>query len=108
MLWGIVTGVLCALLSLLVWMLPARTRAGARVRRALATVLDRVRGARDDRIVGRQHAVECHGQMPPLTLSGQMIVFETLFALLYAFVYEGRLPRGSEVLAVVLLVTGVC
>ena len=26
----------------------------------------------------------------PLTLSGQMIAFETLFALLYAFVYDGR------------------
>ena len=43
----------------------------------------------------------------PLTLSGQMIVFETVFALLYGFVYEGRLPHGLEVIAAVLLVSGV-
>jgi drug/metabolite transporter (DMT)-like permease len=43
----------------------------------------------------------------PLTLSGQMIVFETLFALLYGFVYDHRLPRALEVAAIVLLVAGV-
>jgi drug/metabolite transporter (DMT)-like permease len=43
----------------------------------------------------------------PLTLSGQMIAFETLFALLYAFVYDERLPRVPEVLAIVLLLGGV-
>lgn len=43
----------------------------------------------------------------PLTLSGQMIVFETLFALLYGFIYDHRLPRGLEVAAIVLLVAGV-
>ncbi|RQH07939.1 DMT family transporter [Paraburkholderia dinghuensis] len=43
----------------------------------------------------------------PLTLSGQMIVFETLFALVYGFVYDHRLPRGLEIAAIVLLVAGV-
>jgi len=43
----------------------------------------------------------------PLTLSGQMIVFETLFALLYGFLYDGRLPRPLEIAAIVLLVAGV-
>ncbi|AJC22189.1 multidrug DMT transporter permease [Pandoraea pulmonicola] len=43
----------------------------------------------------------------PLTLSGQLIVFETLFALLYGFVYEHRLPRLLEVAAMVLLLAGV-
>jgi len=43
----------------------------------------------------------------PLTLSGQMIVFETLFALLYGFVYDHRLPRPLEIAAIVLLVAGV-
>jgi drug/metabolite transporter (DMT)-like permease len=42
----------------------------------------------------------------PLTLAGQMIVFETLFALLYAFVYDGRWPRTPEVLAIVVLLVG--
>ncbi|MCI3208436.1 MULTISPECIES: DMT family transporter [Pandoraea] len=43
----------------------------------------------------------------PLTLSGQMIVFETLFALVYGFVYEQRLPRLLELAAIVLLLLGV-
>ncbi|HEY1997400.1 DMT family transporter [Paraburkholderia sp.] len=43
----------------------------------------------------------------PLTLSGQMIVFETLFALLYGFIYDHRLPRPLEMAAIALLVAGV-
>jgi drug/metabolite transporter (DMT)-like permease len=43
----------------------------------------------------------------PLTLSGQLIVFETLFALLYGFVYDARLPRPLEAAAIVLLIAGV-
>jgi drug/metabolite transporter (DMT)-like permease len=43
----------------------------------------------------------------PLTMTGQMIVFETLFALLYGFVWEGRWPTGLEWLAMVLLTGGV-
>ena len=44
----------------------------------------------------------------PLTLSGQMIVFETVFALLYGFLYEARLPSLFESAAIALLLTGVC
>lgn len=43
----------------------------------------------------------------PLTLSGQMIVFETVFALVYGFAYEGRWPHLLELLAALLLVGGV-
>jgi drug/metabolite transporter (DMT)-like permease len=43
----------------------------------------------------------------PLTLSGQLIVFETLFALLYGFIYDTRLPRPLETAAIVLLIAGV-
>ena len=43
----------------------------------------------------------------PLTLSGQLIVFETVFALFYGFVYLQRWPTFSEALAVVLLLGGV-
>jgi drug/metabolite transporter (DMT)-like permease len=42
-----------------------------------------------------------------LTLSGQLIVFETLFALLYGFVYDVRLPRPLEAAAIALLLAGV-
>ncbi len=43
----------------------------------------------------------------PLTLSGQLIVFETLFALVYGFIYAQRWPRVLEWGAIVLLVAGV-
>jgi drug/metabolite transporter (DMT)-like permease len=43
----------------------------------------------------------------PLTLSGQLILFETLFALFYGFIYRQQLPRGLEIAAMVLLTTGV-
>lgn len=43
----------------------------------------------------------------PLTLGGQMIVFETLFGLLYGFLWQQRWPLPVEVLAAVCLVAGV-
>lgn len=43
----------------------------------------------------------------PLTLSGQMIVFETLFALLYGFLWQQRWPSGLELLAIGCLIAGV-
>jgi len=43
----------------------------------------------------------------PLTLAGQMIVFETVFALLYGFAWERRLPTGLELAAIGCLITGV-
>ena len=43
----------------------------------------------------------------PLSLMGQMIVFETIFAALYGFLWEGRWPTGFETAALVLLVGGV-
>lgn len=42
-------------------------------------------------------------QLLPLTLVGQMILFETLFALLYAFLWEQRLPTGAEAAAMLLV-----
>lgn len=43
----------------------------------------------------------------PVTLSGQLILFETLFALLYGFIYKQQLPRPLELAAILLLVAGV-
>ncbi len=43
----------------------------------------------------------------PLSLSGQMIVFETLFALLYGFAWERRLPGALEGAAIACLLAGV-
>ncbi|PZQ57454.1 MAG: EamA family transporter [Novosphingobium pentaromativorans] len=36
----------------------------------------------------------------PLTMVGQMILFETAFALLYGFLWEARLPTPAELLAI--------
>lgn len=43
----------------------------------------------------------------PLALTGQLIVFETIFASLYGFLWEGRWPTALEALALGLLVAGV-
>ncbi|MFK0314346.1 DMT family transporter [Pseudomonas sp. NPDC090233] len=43
----------------------------------------------------------------PLTLSGQLIVFETLFALLYAFLWRQAGPSLLEAAAIVLVIGGV-
>jgi drug/metabolite transporter (DMT)-like permease len=43
----------------------------------------------------------------PLTLIGQMILFETLFALVYGFLWEQRLPRPLEITAFALVALSV-
>ncbi|MGL4242999.1 MAG: DMT family transporter [Beijerinckiaceae bacterium] len=43
----------------------------------------------------------------PLALSAQLIVAETLFALVYGFAYEGRWPHAAEWAGGILLVAGV-
>jgi drug/metabolite transporter (DMT)-like permease len=43
----------------------------------------------------------------PLTLGGQMIVFETLFGLVYGFLWQQRWPVPTEMLAAACLVAGV-
>jgi len=43
----------------------------------------------------------------PLTLVGQMILFETLFALLYGWLWERRLPTPLETAALAFVVLGV-
>ena len=42
-----------------------------------------------------------------VTLSGQLLLFETLFALLYGFIYASHFPRPLEIAAIVLLTAGV-
>lgn len=97
-LWGIVTGLLGAMLGIVVWMLPAaRWHLFWIVSVALATG-----GSWLGNMLWNAAAKRL-----PLTLSGQMIAFETLFALLHAFVYDSRGPRMPEVLAIVLLLAGV-
>ena len=46
-------------------------------------------------------------QRLPTTLAGQLIVFETLSALAYAFVLRGHAPEALALLGIVLLIAGV-
>jgi drug/metabolite transporter (DMT)-like permease len=46
-------------------------------------------------------------QRLPTTLAGQLIVFETLSALAYAFALRGRAPEALSVVGIVLLIAGV-
>jgi drug/metabolite transporter (DMT)-like permease len=46
-------------------------------------------------------------QRVPTTLAGQLIVFETLAALAYAFVLRGQMPGPVTLLGIALLVAGV-
>lgn len=43
----------------------------------------------------------------PLTMVGQMILFETLFALLYGFLWEQRWPTPAEIAAATLVIASV-
>ena len=46
-------------------------------------------------------------QLLPTSLAGQLIVFETLSALLYAFLWRGTMPPPGTLAGIVLLVAGV-
>lgn len=46
-------------------------------------------------------------QRLPITFVGQLLVFETLFALAYHFIYEQRLPQARELAPMALIVAGV-
>lgn len=111
-LWGVVTGALGAALWLTVPLLPPGGPQGALADAILHTrwhtfwLLNLVLAIGASWLGnGLWNAA---AKRLPLTLSGQMIVFETLFALLYAFVYDQRLPRPLELAAILLLVAGVC
>jgi len=43
----------------------------------------------------------------PVTLSGQLLLFEVLFGLAYGFLYQQQMPRPLEWMAILLLMTGV-
>ncbi len=100
---GLVTGALALVLLPPVFALDRQTHAlgdwarfwaGAMLLAVLASVLGSICWNRASRLL-------------PLTLVGQMLVFETLFALLYGFLWEARWPGFLEALAIVCLLGGV-
>lgn len=100
---GVVTGALALLLAPAAFMLDATPHAGGDwlrfwcVASALAVLASVVGNACWNRA----------SRLLPLTLIGQMIVFETVFALLYGFAWERRLPTLLEGLAIACLLAGV-
>ncbi|MBL7714673.1 MAG: DMT family transporter [Bdellovibrionales bacterium] len=46
-------------------------------------------------------------QVLKTSLTGQLMIFETLFALAYGWIYAGRFPTAHEIVATLLFVTGV-
>jgi drug/metabolite transporter (DMT)-like permease len=106
-LWGVVTGALGVLLWLVIALLPAgslQTTLGSERWHTFWMLNLGVAIGASWLGNGLWNAAS---KRLPLTLSGQMIVFETLFALLYAFIYDHRLPRPLEMAAIALLVAGV-
>ncbi len=104
--WSLLTGVVTGLLSLLL-VIPAFLGGRAHVPGAwmlfwgvsLAVAL----GAS---VIGNG-LWNAASRLLPLSLSGQLIVFETLFALLYGFLHDARWPLPLEAAAIVLMLAGV-
>lgn len=109
LLWGIVTGLIGGLIWLVIWWLPGD----------FASVPESITEADWTRfwIANLVLAIACSwfgnwmwnaaSRRLPLTLGGQMLVFETLFALLYGFIWAARWPTWLELISILLLVGGV-
>lgn len=100
---GLTTGALALLLVIPAWTLGGRSHAPAAwlrfvgVASGLAIFASIVGNALWNRM----------SRLLPLTMVGQMILFETLFALVYAFLWEWRPPTAAEALAMVLVTASV-
>ncbi|GHC71665.1 multidrug DMT transporter permease [Pseudorhodoferax aquiterrae] len=92
---GVVTGAQALLLLPFALLLDTRVHTGADWARLAGVVLGVALAAS---IVGNA-LWNRMSRLLPLTLVGQMILFETLFALLYGFLWEWRTPRAAEWLA---------
>lgn len=108
LLWGVATGLTGGGVWLLAWLLPGDLAAVPQASGTRWTLFWSLNLAL---------AVACSwfgnwmwnaaSQRLPLTLGGQMLVFETLFALLYGFLWAQRWPSALEVIAIALLLYGV-
>lgn len=100
---GLVTGVLALALAVPAFVLAAPRQAGADWGQFLAVVAGiAIFGS----LIGNG-LWNYASRALPLTMVGQMIVFETVFAALYGFIWEQRWPTAAEALAMALLLGGV-
>lgn len=100
---GVVTGAQAVLLLLLAWALDSNDHTSAQWWLFIAVVTGVALAAS----IAGNALWNRTSRLLPLTLVGQMILFETLFALLYGFLWEQRLPTFWEVAAMLLVVASV-
>ena len=95
MLWGVVTGALGAALWLVIAVLPSGGPQGELADARWHTFWMLNLGLAIGASWLGNGLWNAASKRLPLTLSGQMIVFETLFALLYAFIYDQRTAASA-------------
>lgn len=100
---GVVTGAQAVLLLLLAFMVDSNEHTSAEWWHLIAVVTGVALAAS---IAGNAFWNRM-SRLLPLTMVGQMILFETLFALLYGFMWEQRLPTFWELAAMLLVVLSV-
>lgn len=104
-LYGLATGVIALLIGLAAWLFGAAWTPSPSRDWSLFWTCNLVI-ALGASVIGNQ-LWNVASRRVPVTLSGQLILFETLFALLYGFLYRGQGPRPLELAAIALLVAGV-
>lgn len=109
-LWGLVVGLISALLWVLLWLIsPEASGAGSpdmAARRWQLFWLLNLAVAILSSWLGNW-MWNAASQRLPITFVGQLLVFETLFALAYHFLYERRLPQLAELAPMLLILAGV-
>ena len=109
-LWGLVVGLISALLWALLWLIsPEASGAGnpdiAAQRWQLFWLLNLAVAILSSWLGNWMW--NAASQRLPITFVGQLLVFETLFALAYHFLYEQRLPQLAELAPMLLILAGV-
>lgn len=109
-LWGLVVGLISALLWVLLWLIsPEASGAGSpdipAQRWQLFWLLNLAVAILSSWLGNWMW--NAASQRLPITFVGQLLVFETLFALAYHFLYEQRLPLLAELAPMLLILAGV-
>ncbi|MDR0215682.1 MAG: DMT family transporter [Comamonas sp.] len=106
-LWGLVVGLISALLWALLWVLgPDSHQPAIPAQRWQLFWLLNLCIAIFSSWLGNW-MWNAASQRLPITFVGQLLVFETLFALAYHFIYERRLPLPGELAPILLILAGI-
>ena len=107
-LWGLVVGLISALLWAVLWLVSPSASSGPEIapeRWQLFWLLNLAVAIFSSWLGNWMW--NAASQRLPITFVGQFLVFETLFALAYHFIYEQRLPQISELAPIVLILAGI-